>query len=151
MVIGARERLCEICDPLEGGALELGADESLKYREGVSVSVPPLQEEVFGGRWLVAARGLREVRRGGGSGWVGRDGGGVRGKGRLDDELNDCIYVHVRRWRRRRDRGRVGRRDFPCECSESGGQGGNGRGLFPRGKGRVISLGRMRRDVVWQG
>ena len=88
-MIGARDRLCEICDPLEGGALEPGADESLKDREGVSVSVPPLQEEVFGGRWLVAARGLREGQRRGGSGWVGRDGGGVRGKGRLGDDLND--------------------------------------------------------------
>ena len=94
-MLGAWERLCEICDPHEGGDLETGGDARLEDQEGFLIAVPHLQEEVVGGQWLVAASGLREYRCGGGSRWVGRDGCGVRGKGRLDNGLDDCVYVHV--------------------------------------------------------
>ena len=58
----------------------------------------------------MAARGLRESRRGGGIRWVGRDGGGICSEGRLDDGLDDCVYVRVQRWRRDRTFG-IGARD----------------------------------------
>ena len=149
MVLGARERLCEICDPLEGGAIEPGMDVRLKDRELVSVAVPRLQEEVVGGRQLMVARGLRGGRRGGVSEWVGRNGGGVCGKGRFDNVLEDFIYVHARKWRRRQDRGRMGRRDSACECSKSGFRGGKGQGFSHEEKGewsrwagcKVMSVG----------
>ena len=44
--IGARECLCEVCEPLEGEAFKPGADACSEFGEGVEVSVPGLGEEV---------------------------------------------------------------------------------------------------------
>ena len=48
-MLGAQECRREVHDPHEGGALEPGADAHLEYGEGVEVSIPSLEEELFGG------------------------------------------------------------------------------------------------------
>ena len=83
----------------------------------------------------MAARGLRESRWGIGIRWVGCDRGGVRSEGRLDDGLDDFVYVHVRRWRRGQDVrhwrqiqdvGRMGRWGLRARAAKSGAKEATG-------------------------
>ena len=96
-MLGDRECLCEVHDPRKVGALKPGADGRLEYGEGLEVSVPGLEEEVFKGRGLASSHRLSRGWSGRGSGRVGRDGGDVFRKSCLYNRLEDGVDVHV--WR----------------------------------------------------
>ena len=82
---------------------------------------------------MVATRRLRKGRHGGGSGWVGRTRGGVRGEGCLDDGLDDFVYVHVWRWRRRRDGGAWGAGIMRARTAKMGAEESTGEICYHEG------------------